>query len=271
MYLPPLQAVHNAELYQTGDVTVDPSAVIGLGVILQASPNGRIVIRAGACLGMGTIVNACEGTIEIESGAVLGPGVLMVGQGKVGANASVGAVSTIFNASIPPMQVLAAGSVIGQIGTQVLSESARSPTPQESKVNPEISAVEAVEPTSPSPPVAESASSQPTGTTNDESPLTTDEAENSDPSPPTTAEAANSDRSPPTTDEAENSDRSPLTTDETENSYENSGGETSQPQLTNDADPDSVPTPGTPIYGQIYISRMLGTIFPQGKAINRRP
>lgn len=245
MYLPPLQAVHNAELYQTGDVTVDPSAVIGLGVILQASPNGRIVIRAGACLGMGTIVNACEGTIEIESGAVLGPGVLMIGQGKVGANASIGAVSTIFNASIPPMQVLAAGSVIGQIGTQVLSESARSPTQQQSKVNPEISAVEAVEPTQSSPPVAESASSQPTGTTNDESPLTTDEAENSDPSP--------------------------LTTDEAENSYEISGGETSQPQLTNDADPGSVPTPGTPIYGQIYISRMLGTIFPQGKAINRRP
>jgi carbon dioxide concentrating mechanism protein CcmN len=258
MYLPPLQAVHNAELYQTGDVTVDPSAVIGLGVILQASPNGRIVIRAGACLGMGTIVNACEGTIEIESGAVLGPGVLMIGQGKVGANASIGAVSTIFNASIPPMQVLAAGSVIGQIGTQVLSESARSPTQQQSKVNPEISAVEAVEPTQSSPPVAESASSQPTGTTNDESPLTTDEAENSDPSLLTT-------------DEAENSDPSPLTTDEAENSYEISGGETSQPQLTNDADPGSVPTPGTPIYGQIYISRMLGTIFPQGKAINRRP
>lgn len=245
MYLPPLQAVHNAELYQTGDVTVDPSAVIGLGVILQASPNGRIVIRAGACLGMGTIINACEGTIEIESGAVLGPGVLMIGQGKVGANASIGAVSTIFNASIPPMQVLAAGSVIGQIAAKVLSESARSPTQQQSKVNPEISAVEAVEPTQSSLPVAESASSQPIGTTNDESPLTTDEAENSDPSP--------------------------LTTDEAENSYEISGGETSQPQLTNDADPGSVPTPGTPIYGQIYISRMLGTIFPQGKAINRRP
>jgi carbon dioxide concentrating mechanism protein CcmN len=245
MYLPPLQAVHNAELYQTGDVTVDPSAVIGLGVILRASPKGRIVIRAGACLGMGTIINACEGTIEIESGAVLGPGVLMVGQGKVGANASVGAVSTIFNASIPPMQVLAAGSVIGQIAAKVLSESARSPTQQQSKVNPEISAVEAVEPTESSPPVAESASSQPTGTTNDPSPLTTDEAENSDPSP--------------------------LMTDEAENSYENSGGETSQPQLTNDAAPGAVPNAGTPIYGQIYISRMLGTIFPQGKAINRRP
>jgi len=244
MYLPPLQAVHNAELYQTGDVTVDPSAVIGLGVILQASPKGRIVIGAGACLGMGTIINACEGTIEIESGAVLGPGVLMIGQGKVGANASIGAVSTIFNASIPPMQVLAPGSVIGQIAAKVLSESARSPTQQESKVNPEISAVEAVEPTESSPPVAASASSQPTGTTNDKSPLTTDEAENSDPS---------------------------LTTDEAENSDEISGGETSQPQLTNDADPGSVPTPGTPIYGQIYISRMLGTIFPQGKAINRRP
>jgi len=245
MYLPPLQAVHNAELYQTGDVTVDPSAVIGLGVILQASPKGRIVIGAGACLGMGTIINACEGTIEIESGAVLGPGVLIVGQGKVGANASVGAVSTIFNASIPPMQVLAAGSVIGQIAAKVLSESARSPTQQQSKVNPEISAVEAVEPTESSPPVAASASSQPTGTTNDESPLKTDEAENSDPSP--------------------------LKTDEAENSDENSGGETSQSQLTNDADPGSVPNAGTPIYGQIYISRMLGTIFPQGKAINRRP
>ncbi len=231
MYLPPLQAVHNAELYQIGDVTVDPSAVIGLGVILQASPKGRIVIGAGACLGMGTIINACEGTVEIESGAVLGPGVLIVGQGKVGANASVGAVSTIFNASIPPMQVLAAGSVIGQVAARVVSESARSPTQQQSKVNSEISAVEAAEPTESSPPVAESASSQPTGTTNDESPLTTDEAENSD---------------------------------------EHSGGKTSQPPSTKNADPEAMPNAGTPVYGQIYISRMLGTIFPQGKAINRR-
>lgn len=231
MYLPPLQPANHAELYQSGDVTVDPSAVIGLGVILQASPQARIVIGAGACLGMGTIINACEGTIEIEAGAVLGPGVLIVGQGKVGANATIGAVSTIFNASISPMQVLAAGSVIDHSQAQVLAEANNSPTPPESKVNPASSAVQTVEPTQSSLPVEES-TSQPAETTNDES----------------------SQKTKPTV--ADGSSQQTKETKESEN---------------NDAATDSVPPPGTPIYGQIYISRMLGTIFPQGKPINRRP
>jgi carbon dioxide concentrating mechanism protein CcmN len=235
MYLPPLQPANNAELYQIGDVTVDPSAVIGLGVILQASPNGRIVIGPGACLGMGTIVNACEGTIEIEAGAVLGPGVLIVGQGKVGANASVGAVSTIFNASISPMQVLAAGSVIEPLATKMSPNPTMSPTPEASPVNPKTSEVEAVAPTDASLSGQTSVSSQPVDPTNDPWLQTTEEAESVD---------------------------------------QISRSETSEPPVTNDSESisgsKSVPTAGTPIYGQIYISRMLGTIFPQGQSTNRR-
>jgi carbon dioxide concentrating mechanism protein CcmN len=246
MYLPPLQAINHADLYQTGDVTVDPSAIVGLGVILQAAPNCRIAIGAGACLGMGTILNACEGIIEIEAGAVLGAGVLMVGQGKVGANASIGAVSTIFNASIEPMQVLAAGSVLGNIGAKVVPPSVISPNestgspvdrPKSSSQNQEKQSsqtTEILEPSNSSFQSDSMPSSGPVGVTNhDELPLTTDDQENSE---STTGSAA------------ENSDE----------------------QLANGAEAESAPTPGSPIYGQVYVSRMLGTIFPNGESIKRR-
>ena len=248
MYLPPLQAINHADLYQTGDVSIDPSATIGIGVILQAAPNCRIAIGAGACLGMGTILNACEGTIEIEPGAVLGAGVLMVGQGKVGANASVGAVCTIFNASIEPMQVLAAGSVLGDIGAKVLPSSATSLNQHESKANAEMTEVPPARPQSSSQNQEQKPSSQPAQVP---------------------VEAPNDERSSLTTDEPAKIDSAAETeTAETETAEM----ETDDRELANDPNSGSAqtPSPGNPIYGQVYISRMLGTIFPQGQSINRR-
>jgi carbon dioxide concentrating mechanism protein CcmN len=115
MYLPPLQPVSNSDIYICGDVIIHPSAAIAAGVILKAAPNSRIVIGEGVCLGMGTILNASQGIIEVENGAVLGAGVLIIGEGKIGHHACIGTATTIFNASVEPMQVITGSSLIGDV------------------------------------------------------------------------------------------------------------------------------------------------------------
>lgn len=131
MYLPPLQPVSNANVRISGDVKIHPSAVLAPGVILQAAPNSSIVIGAEVCLGMGTILNAYQGCIEIESGAILGAGVLFIGTGKIGTNACVGTATTIFNASIPSLAAIAPGSLLGDTSRQVNNNDAVEPSPQE--------------------------------------------------------------------------------------------------------------------------------------------
>ncbi|MBE9169297.1 hypothetical protein IQ238_17820 [Pleurocapsales cyanobacterium LEGE 06147] len=121
MYLPPLQPVSNSKILISGDVKIHPSAVLAPGVILQAAPNSSIVIGAEVCIGMGAIINAYQGSIEIESGAILGSGVLVIGAGKIGSNACVGTATTIFNESVPSMAAIAPGSLVGDTSRQVKS------------------------------------------------------------------------------------------------------------------------------------------------------
>ncbi len=113
MHLPPLEPLSDSDICVSGDVTIHPSAVVGAGAILQAAPDSRILISEGACIGMGAVLNACRGMIEIRSGAVLGAGVLIVGAAEIGKNACIGTATTIFNASVPQMSVIPAGSLIG--------------------------------------------------------------------------------------------------------------------------------------------------------------
>jgi carbon dioxide concentrating mechanism protein CcmN len=115
---PPL----DSSSYIQGDVTIDPGAVIAPGVLLQAGPNSRIVIAAGVCLGMGVILQVHEGTLEVHSGASLGAGVLVVGAGKIGSNACIGTTSTLLNPSVASEQVIAPGSLLGEIGEKELRE-----------------------------------------------------------------------------------------------------------------------------------------------------
>lgn len=119
MPLQPLQFVDSPMVQINGDVTIHPSAAIAPGVILQAAPNSQIIVAAGVCIGMGVILNAYHGTIEIAEGVSLGPGVLIVGQSKIGANTCVGGASTIYNADLPALQVIPAGSLIGDTSRQV--------------------------------------------------------------------------------------------------------------------------------------------------------
>ncbi|WP_228055196.1 LbetaH domain-containing protein [Gloeocapsopsis crepidinum] len=113
MYVPPLRPPNYDDTYISGEVTIDPSAAIAPGVLLQASPNCQIIIGAGVCIGMGSILHAYEGILEIETGANLGSGVLILGKGKIGANACIGSTATILSSSIEPQQVVLPGSLIG--------------------------------------------------------------------------------------------------------------------------------------------------------------
>ena len=116
MTVPPLRLYNNFETFFSGEVIIHASAVIAPGVIMQAAPNSKIIIGSGVCIGMGSILQVDTGILEIESGANLGAGFLMVGAGKIGTNACVGSATTIFRASVESGKVVPAGSIIGNNG-----------------------------------------------------------------------------------------------------------------------------------------------------------
>jgi carbon dioxide concentrating mechanism protein CcmN len=154
MSLPPVQPISRSEFYVNGDVTIDESAIVAPGVILRAAPNSQIIIGAGACLGMGTILTAYQGVIAIGAGAILGTGVLIVGQGEIGENACIGSTTTIFNASVAAMSIVPSGSLIGDTSRQITIEVSATPSepqPVVSQVSPVPSVEEAVAETVASP------------------------------------------------------------------------------------------------------------------------
>ncbi|MBN3927096.1 transferase [Nostoc sp. NMS4] len=119
MSVPLLRLSNNFDTYISGEVTIHPSAVLAPGVILQAAINSKIVIGAGVCIGMGAILQVHEGTLEVEAGANLGAGFLMIGKGKIGANACIGSATTVFNCSVEPGQVVPPGSILGDTSRQI--------------------------------------------------------------------------------------------------------------------------------------------------------
>lgn len=119
MYLPPLQPISSSHFYVSGDVTIHPSAAIAPGVLLQADPESRLLIGAGACIGMGTVLHAHQGVLEVETGVTLGAGVLIVGKGTIGANACIGTATTIFNYSPAAGEVVPPLSLLGATGRQI--------------------------------------------------------------------------------------------------------------------------------------------------------
>lgn len=120
MSVPPLHFSHSFDSYTSGEVIVHPSAVIAPGVILLAAPNSKIIIGLGVCIGTGSILEVHEGTIEVETGAMLGSGFLMIGEGKIGANACIGSRTTIFNCSVEPGQVVAPNSILGDTSRSIV-------------------------------------------------------------------------------------------------------------------------------------------------------
>ncbi|MEO0948155.1 MAG: hypothetical protein AAFY11_08425, partial [Cyanobacteria bacterium J06641_5] len=72
-------AVNRSDIYISGDVTIEERVIIGPGVVLQATPGSRLIVRARACLGAGAIVHAHQGLLEIQTDAIVGARSLVVG------------------------------------------------------------------------------------------------------------------------------------------------------------------------------------------------
>jgi carbon dioxide concentrating mechanism protein CcmN len=101
-----------------GNVSIDPSAAIALGVLLQAEANSRIAIGAGVCIGAGTIVHASGGDLDICAGACLGRGILIIGSGKIGRNACIGAGTTMIDPQVEEGAAIATHSLLGDRSRQ---------------------------------------------------------------------------------------------------------------------------------------------------------
>lgn len=134
---PSLELIHDCHLYTSGEVVVHPSAAIAPGVLLQADPGCRIVIAEGVCMGRGSILHASSGTLELQAGTTLGAGVLIVGNGTIGAESCIGAMTTILNSSVLPKQIIAPGSLIGDFSRTVTPEATPKATLETPAPNPQ--------------------------------------------------------------------------------------------------------------------------------------
>lgn len=242
MPLPPLHAVSNSQYYLNGNVTIQEGAAIAPGVILQTDADSRIIIAAGVCIGMGAILQAHQGTIAVETGAILGAGVLVIGKGTIGANACVGTATTLYNSSIDAGQVVPSGSLLGDKGRQV-AEATDADKEQESTGNPSVVAPENPSIVSLESNSAPSAEAEAQGTTSAE--------ENNSLTSSSLASASKDNSSAPsaaaeTTDISKPADHTP----------EPSANES----------PSSQPV-GLPIYGQNGLQQLLVTLFPYKQAL----
>jgi carbon dioxide concentrating mechanism protein CcmN len=114
-----------------GNVSIDPTAAIAPGVLLQAEENSKITIGAGVCIGAGTIVHATGGDIDIGAGVCIGRGVLIVGSGSIDRNVCIGAGSTVMNPRIEEGDVVPTHSILGDSSRGEVSvvETSDLPTP----------------------------------------------------------------------------------------------------------------------------------------------
>ncbi len=118
-YLPPLEPIGDFRSYVCGDVVIDQTAAIASGVLIQADQGSRITIAASVCIGMGTVIHAQHGLLEIGAGANLGAGVLVYGTSKIGENCCIGASSSIVRAVIGKGSIIPPCSLIVDQAEQV--------------------------------------------------------------------------------------------------------------------------------------------------------
>ena len=127
-YLPPLEPIGDFRSYVCGDVVIDPTAAIASGVLIQADQGSRITIAASVCIGMGTVIHAQDGLLEIGIGAALGAGVLVYGTSKIGENSCIGASSSIVRAVIAKGAIVPPCSLIVDQAEQDISPAEESVT-----------------------------------------------------------------------------------------------------------------------------------------------
>ncbi|NUN64926.1 hypothetical protein HCU40_09210 [Pseudanabaena biceps] len=117
-YLPPLEPIGDFRSYVCGDVVIDQTAAIASGVLIQADQGGKILIAAGVCIGMGVVLHAQDGVLEICAGANLGAGVLVYGSSKIGEGACIGASSSIVRSVIAKGAIVPPCSLISNLDAE---------------------------------------------------------------------------------------------------------------------------------------------------------
>lgn len=126
-------SIHSSSIHShihiSGNVVVHSDAAIAPGVLLQADPGCRLTIAAGVCISQAVVVHAYQGHLTIEAGATLGRGVLIIGRGQIGADACIGAGTTILDSSVAAGEILPPNSLVGETGRQVALEPAQPPDP----------------------------------------------------------------------------------------------------------------------------------------------
>jgi carbon dioxide concentrating mechanism protein CcmN len=100
-------------VHLSGNVSIDPTAAIAPGVLLQADPDSILTIGPGVCIGTGSIVHAAKGNLEIGAGVCLGRGVMIIGSGKIEQNACIGSGTTVLDPQIEEGATIAPDSIVG--------------------------------------------------------------------------------------------------------------------------------------------------------------
>ncbi|MBD0334318.1 MAG: carbon dioxide concentrating mechanism protein [Cyanobacteria bacterium Co-bin13] len=134
--------------YVYGDVEIAGEVAIAPGAILTAEPGSRLVIAQGACLGAEVVIHVRQGDLIIEPEANLGSGVLIVGWGRIGAQACIGSGSTLINPQLSPRSVVAPRSLVGDYSrsSSASPESTESPeSPDEVSLDAAATGAEALE------------------------------------------------------------------------------------------------------------------------------
>ncbi len=127
-YLPPLEPIGDFRSYVCGDVAIDQTAAIASGVLIQADQGSRITIAASVCIGMGTVIHAQDGLLEIGIGASLGAGVLVYGSSKIGENCCIGSSSSIVRS------VIAKGAIVPPCSL-IVDQAEQDISPAEESIN----------------------------------------------------------------------------------------------------------------------------------------
>ncbi len=235
MRLPPVQIISNSEYFVSGDVTIHETAVIAPGVILQAAPHSQIIIGEGVCVGKGTVINAYGGNIDIEAGATLGAGVLIIGRTRIGQDACVGALTTILNTSIESLSLIPAGSLLGDTSRAWDGQMEGNET-------------ESLQEPTPSAPTSATKTSE----TEIPSPWDTDEQDTA-----TTSPESSDQTQPLSVSDKQETELQPEVEPETlefvPSSVEHNG----------------IAAQKMPVVGQVYINQLLVTLFPEREAFRK--
>ncbi len=93
-----------------GDISMASAVTLAPGVLIHVAPGSRLVLEAGVCVASGTVIRVYGGTLHLGRGCSVAAGAILLGAGQVGAEACIGAGSTVVNPDVAAQAVVAAGT-----------------------------------------------------------------------------------------------------------------------------------------------------------------